>query len=175
MCFFAHHLIFSGEVVFLIAQAPHAHILVMASISADLRRLYRQLIVASGWLERLVLLDFNLVDVMLRRIRVMILNIAVLDWIVMPSLARSVKFIQMLLANNLLEIAISFKLLTRLIDLRVFDQAVLDVSLPHGLYRLLDLQSIYFFGLDALLFGWFSVVGLALDLLSMLAGVEGLA
>lgn len=175
MCFFAHHLIFSGEVVFLVTQAPHAHILVMASISADPRRLYRQLVVASGRLERLVLLDFNLSDVMLWRLRVMILDIAVLDWIIVPSLARSVKFVQVLLANNLLEIAISLELLTRLIDLWVFDQAVLDVSLPHGLYRLLDLQSIYFFGLDALLLGRFSVVGLALDLLSMLARVEGLA
>ena len=175
VCFFAHHLIFSGEVVFLVAQAPHAHILVMASISADLRRLYRQLIVASGRLERLVLLDFNLSDVMLWRLRVMILDIAVLEWIIVSSLARSIKFVQVLLANNLLEIAISLELLTRLVDLWVFYQAVLYVSLPHSLYRLLDLQSIHFFGLDALLFGRFSVVGLALDLLSMLARVECLA
>ena len=47
----------------------------------------------------------------------MILDIAVLDWIIVPSLARSVKFVQVLLANNLLEIAISLELLTRLIDL----------------------------------------------------------
>ena len=37
----------------------------------------------------------------------MILDIVVLDWIVMSSLTRSVKFVQVLLANDLLEIAIS--------------------------------------------------------------------
>ena len=47
----------------------------------------------------------------------MILDIAVLEWIIVSSLARSIKFVQVLLANNLLEIAISLELLTRLVDL----------------------------------------------------------
>lgn len=104
-----------------------------------------------------------------------VVDIVVLNRTILPSLARSVEFVQVLLTDDLLEVAISLQLFTRLIDLGVLDEAVFDVRLPHRLDRLLDLQSIDFLGLDALLLGGLGVVGLALDLLSMLARVESLA
>ena len=175
MSFFAHDLIFPGKVIFLVAQSPHTHILILASISAYMLWLYRQLVVADGWLQRLILLNLNFSHVVICGLSVQVVDIAVLDRTIVPSLARSVQLVQVLLTDDLLEVAICLQLFTRLIDLRVLDEAVFDVRLPHRLDRLLDLQSIDFLGLDALLLGGLGVVGLALDLLSMLARVESLA